>query len=685
MSERSTYRKYGLVLVIVAALLLEAISLVQYFYAKKALRQEAENRAQSEMSLARLKIENVSLSVEKDTKGMAWAYSDRNKDVEGFMDLVRIMMDNNPMIVNGFIAFRENFFQKEGKWYEPVLSRINGEYNLHNVGGPDHDYFNAEWYSVAAKTGDGYWSEPYFDKDGVQSMVVTYSAPVHNSNGEFIGVFGVDVELSWLQHLIADIQPYEKAFSTLVSREGQMLACPAETLAVADALHYVTTIESTGWKMGITIPEDEIYASVRQTNLIVMGLQILGLIFLMLIIQWSAIQQKKMETISISREMMEKELRIASGIQMSMIPKTFPPFPDRHDIDMSASIVPAKEVGGDLYDFYIRDEKLYFCICDVSGKGVPASLVMAVTRSLFRTVPVHEKSPQRRVTIMNNSMSEMNESNMFVTFFIGILDLRNGHLRYCNAGHNAPYILSDKIDKLPVIPNLPLGIMPGIDFKEQEANLHYDDAIFLYTDGLTEAENANHEQFGEARTEAAMHGRMSAQEKLDTIKAAVAEFVGNAPQSDDLTMLFVHYTNKDMSEVTEHHLVLHNDIKQISLLTIFIDSIVEDLKIEPSLAMSINLALEEAVTNVIMYAYPKDVDEVLELDAIIRPGSIEFVVTDKGEAFDPTAAPVADISLDVNDRPIGGLGIYLVRNIMDTVRYERKDGRNILTMIKNIK
>ena len=682
MSDRKTYRKYGLVLVIVAALFLEAISLVQYFYAKKALRQEADNRAQSEMSLARLKIENVSLSVEKDTKGMAWAYSDRGKDVEGFMELVRIMMDNNPMIVNGFIAYREGFFKNEGKWYEPVLSRINGEYNLHNVGGPDHDYFNSDWYSVAAKTGDGYWSEPYFDKDGVRSMVVTYSAPVHNSNDEFIGVFGVDVELSWLQHLIASIQPYEKAFSTLVSREGQMLACPAETLAVADALHYDTTIESTGWKMGITIPEDEIYASVRQNNMIVIGLQILGLIFLMLIIQWTAVQQKKMDAISIGRERMEKELKIASGIQMSMIPKTFPPFPERHDIDMSASIVPAKEVGGDLYDFFIRDEKLFFCIGDVSGKGVPASLVMAVTRSLFRTVPIHEKSPQRIVSVMNKSMSEMNESNMFVTFFMGILDLKNGHLRYCNAGHNAPYILSDKIEKLDVIPNLPLGVMAGVDFQEQETDLKYDDAIFLYTDGLTEAENATHEQFGEARTVDAMHGRLSAQDKLDSIKAAVAGFVGDAPQSDDLTMLFIHYTNKDMSEVSEHHLVLHNDIKQISLLTRFIDNIAEDLKIDPGLAMSINLALEEAVTNVIMYAYPKDSDEVLELDAIISPGSLEFVITDSGKAFDPTAAPEADVSLDVQDRPIGGLGIYLVRNIMDTVRYERKDGRNILTMIK---
>ena len=130
---------------------------------------------------------------------------------------------------------------------------------------------------------------------------------------------------------------------------------------------------------------------------------------------------------------------------------------------MFAAVVPAKEVGGDLYDFYIRDEKLFFCIGDVSGKGVPASLVMAVSRSLFRTVSAHEMSPQRIVTAMNDSMSDMNESNMFVTFFCGVLDLQNGHLRYCNAGHNAPVLVQESGNKeLTVVPNLPLGIMPGM-------------------------------------------------------------------------------------------------------------------------------------------------------------------------------------------------------------------------------
>lgn len=681
---KNLIKRQGLILVLVAAVLLEVTSLVQFLFVRKGLLQEAEGRAKSEMTVTRLKIENTSLTVEKDTKGMAWAYSDRDKDVAGFMDLVRVMMDNNPIIVNGFIAFREGFFPSEGKWYEPVLSRIDGQYNLHNVGAADHDYFNTDWYKVAAETGEGYWSEPYFDKDGVKSMVVTYSVPVHSSNGEFIGVFGVDVELSWLQKMIIDVQPYKNAYSTLVSREGQMLACPSETLAVSDVLRYVTPIESTGWQMSVVIPEDEIFANARKVSMFVLLLQIVGLILLILIIQRLARQQKKMEAISISREKIEEELKIARGIQMSMLPKIFPPYPDRKDIDIYASIVPAKEVGGDLYDFYLRDNKLFFCIGDVSGKGVPASLVMAVTRSLFRTVSAHENSPARIVTAMNESMSDMNESSMFVTFFCGVLDMDSGHLRYCNAGHNAPVLLNSSKNLLPVIPNIPLGIMSGMVFTEQEADLRYDDAIFLYTDGLTEAENAVHELFGEKRMLDALTGLKGSRKHMEEMQKAVATFVGDAPQSDDLTMLIIHYLNERQSLETDRHLLIHNDIQQIPQLAEFIETIAAEKKLDHSLSLSLNLALEEAVTNVIMYAYPEGTDGLVDIEAVIREKSLSFVITDSGCHFDPTAKPDADITLGAEDRPVGGLGIYLVKNIMDTVSYERKDGKNILSMTKNL-
>ena len=414
------------------------------------------------------------------------------------------------------------------------------------------------------------------------------------------------------------------------------------------------------------------------------GLLILGLAIIVFLMIRSARNMKELGEITAVKERMENELEIARGIQMSMIPKIFPPYPDRGDIDIFASIVPAKEVGGDLFDFFIMDEKLYFCIGDVSGKGVPASLVMAVTRSLFRTVAAHEKSPGRIVTAMNESMSDMNESTMFVTFFCGVLDMKTGHLRYCNAGHNAPVLLNTAKTLLPVVSNVPLGIVAGTAFQEQETDLKYDDALFLYTDGVTEAENAKHELFGEKRMVDALSGLKGSKAHLEEMQKALDAFVGDTPQSDDITMLFVHYLNEETPDTSERHLLIHNDIQQIPQLADFVETIAEEKHLDHSLTLSLNLALEEAVTNVIMYAYPKGTDGLVDIEAIIREHSLSFVISDSGQPFDPTAQPDADVSQSIENRQVGGLGIYLVRSIMDSVSYERNGGKNILSMTKNI-
>jgi sigma-B regulation protein RsbU (phosphoserine phosphatase) len=383
---------------------------------------------------------------------------------------------------------------------------------------------------------------------------------------------------------------------------------------------------------------------------------------------------------------MENELHVARSIQMALLPKIFPPYPERKDIDMYATIVPAKEVGGDLYDFFIRDEKIFFCIGDVSGKGIPASLVMAVTRSLFRTVAAHEKSPQRIVTAMNESMSDTNENNMFVTLFCGVLDLTTGHLRFCNAGHNAPYLLYPDGTSVPleVNPNLPLAVMEGMVFAEQEMDLPSGTGLFMFTDGLNEAENEDHDQFGNERLQAQLSSSLSATEQVQVMTRSVDEFVDNAPQSDDLTILYIKYMNENAMDITERHLILHNDIQQIPQLAEFVENVADIAHLDVGLTMSLNLALEEAVSNVIMYAYPKGADGLVDIEAIIRKEMLEFVITDSGTPFDPTVAPEADVSLSLEDRPIGGLGIFLVKNIMDTVNYERTDGKNILKMTKKL-
>ncbi|MBR5064324.1 MAG: SpoIIE family protein phosphatase, partial [Bacteroidales bacterium] len=306
------------------------------------------------------------------------------------------------------------------------------------------------------------------------------------------------------------------------------------------------------------------------------------------------------------------------------------------------------------------------------------------TRTLFRAISSHESSPSQIVASMNNSLAESNESEMFVTFFIGVLDLSSGRMAYCNAGHNPPFILTNTISELPVEPNLSLGVMADFPYQEQEVTLHYDDALFLYTDGLSEAENAQSGQFGLQRIEEVLHTHRDSQKHLAAMQAAVNAFVGDAPQSDDLTMLLIHYLGQDPAAQQLRHLVLHNDIQQIHQLETFMETIATDMNLDPALALNLNLALEEAVTNVISYAYPKGTDGLVEIDALLQEKSLEFVIMDSGTPFDPTARPDADITLSVEERPIGGLGIHLVRQIMDEVHYDWVDGKNRLTLIKKL-
>ena len=240
----------------------------------------------------------------------------------------------------------------------------------------------------------------------------------------------------------------------------------------------------------------------------------------------------------------ESDLRIASNIQMGMLPEKFPTKADRDDVQLYASLTPAKEVGGDLFDFYFRDEKLFFCIGDVSGKGVPASLFMAVTRSTFRTVSAHESMPDRIVTIMNKTIADMNKNHMFVTLFVGVLDLPTGRLHYCNAGHDAPLLVGAGVGELPCDPNIPVGFRPRWKYSLQEAQIFTGTTIFLFTDGLTEAMDANKDQFQMERVNDVASRALATQQQEPTqliaqMTEAVHQFVGDAEQSDDLTMMAI--------------------------------------------------------------------------------------------------------------------------------------------------
>lgn len=709
----------GFLLIIVAVLTLEATALIQYYYTRAGMRQEAEMRAEGQLETSQVQILSIIRQAEAAVHNNVWIASWCLDNTDSLGSLVRRIVADNPEITGSTIALTPRY-DKPQPLLAPYAYRKDGEILLKSLATPEYDYPSQEWFTEPMRTGEGYWSEPYIDTGGGEVLMTTYSVPLRDHSGRIMAVLTADISLEWLSDLMEHAQIYPNSFGVVLSRSGRIMVSPAKDLdmnmtvqeyseqragdkVVFDSLSramisgesgniainsggkvlqvFFAPVEHTGWAMSIAVPEEEIFAGLRRVGIVVKILQLFGLALLIFIFSSLVRNQLRYMQANESRERMEGELQIARNIQMAMVPRVFP---ERKDLDMAASLIPAKEVGGDLYDFFIRDEKLFFCIGDVSGKGVPASLVMAVTRSQFRAFSAHVDSPAKIVTAMNDSLSEMNENEMFVTLFCGVLDLAAGHLKYCNAGHNPPVILTSTIQTLPVEPNLPLGIMGGMPFKEQETAFPYDSAIFLYTDGLTEAENLGHDQFGEGRMEKILHGRKEASAHLQNMADAVHAFVGEAPQSDDLTMLFIHYLGGKSESIGSDHLILHNNISQITALGEWMETIGEKYGIDMPTLSSLNLALEEAATNVIMYAYPDGAYGSVELSCDSENGALRFTLTDTGKPFDPTARPEVDINAGVEERAIGGLGIHLVKNIMDSVSYSREDGKNLLTMIKNI-
>lgn len=534
----------GIMVVFVAAATLALTTFLQLFYSHKAIREEASLRAESELNEARKEIMDIVDQTEAAVRNSIWiSQLCLNKPDTLSRVPMRVVLDN-PVVMGSTVALIPGY-NKRVPLFAPYAVRdssVQDGFRMLSLATESYNYPAHEWFTAPQEDQNGYWSEPYFDEGGGELLMTTFSLPVKDADGQVAAILTADLSLDWLGSVVGDMRFYPHAISTIVSRAGNTLLSEGEALAAKEKFHtYTTEVTRTGWTLSIVVPERDLMASVHKVGLAMVGLSILGLVMLVIILQIVTRNILENQKNAEQKERMLSELRIGHDIQMSMVPQSFPAFPDRKDLDFAAAMIPAKEVGGDLYDYYIRDEKLFFCIGDVSGKGVPASLVMSVTCTLFRAISSHHASPARIVTSMNNSISRNNKNDMFVTFFLGVLDLASGRLSYCNAGHNPPLLLSGTIRPLNTVPNLPLGVVSGIEFKEQEVTLHPDDAMFLFTDGVTEAENAEAQQFGDDRMEQVLHTRRPAAQHLEAMQAAVKDFVGDAPQSDDLTMLFIHY------------------------------------------------------------------------------------------------------------------------------------------------
>jgi phosphoserine phosphatase RsbU/P len=357
---------------------------------------------------------------------------------------------------------------------------------------------------------------------------------------------------------------------------------------------YHTALPSSGWSIGVVYPDEEMFAALHRISLNMALLVVIGLILLTVLVTqvvnrlaaplaafagsarmiargrfdtplprvgktdemkelhdaFSHMQKEldnyiaSLRETTAAKEKIESELRIARDIQMSMLPHTFPPFPDLPQIDLYAILKSAREVGGDLYDFFVKDKHhFYFAIGDVSGKGVPASMFMAMTRTLLRTISDKESEPGAILGALNRSLSFNNESNMFVTFFLGVINLKTGMLHYANAGHNPPVLIrpGGEVEVFEPAGAIPLGLFEAYEYKGASMQLQPGDAVFTYTDGVSEAENQSMELYDEKQMLEVlkMHGSKPPRELVVLVEQAVSDHVKDHPQSDDITMMSI--------------------------------------------------------------------------------------------------------------------------------------------------
>lgn len=721
-------------LIIGAAILLEVTSAIQFHYVRDKISADLQLRANNELEAKSLAIRNLLYTAESAVRNHVWDAQRLLDQPDSMYSVARRLVEQNPEIKGSAISFVQDYYPSKGHWFEPYAVRRNdGTIDTMQLGSKDHDYFWMEFFEAPYAKNGGHWSNPYLDSDGAQTRLTTFSYPVHDKTGKIAAIMDADVALGGIDSVLNVSYLFPSSYNILISRNGELMDYPDslkemhstlnEAIAnwndtvmhrVADKMRrgergmaviedndgvkshifYAPVGGGADWSLAVVCDNKSIFHSLDEMRNKLLWLQGAGFIFLLVILFRSTRNINRINKLSIEKERIDSELNIAREIQLGMLPPPGQKEVIGSEVMGLGSLIPAKEVGGDLYDYYESDGKVFFCIGDVSGKGVPASLLMAVTRSLFRAVSSKGSSPADIISLINRYVLDTDRSNMFVTLFVGILDLSTGRLYYCNAGHDAPYILSEgKVEKLPVESNIPVGVIDDFSFEGQTVELPRKCSLFLYTDGLTEAMDKDHNQFGEERLVETLR-KVEAADQLpapqlliDTMSKAVEEFVAGAEQSDDLTMLAIRYeshlTRNSDKNSNSKMLKIDSQLSEIPRLNRFVEESAVEAGLSEEKASELKLAVEEAVVNVISYAYPAGETGPVSIEIICTPEEAQVKIIDEGEEFDPTATDDVDISLDVDDRAIGGLGIHLVKQLTDSLEYRREDGKNILTLTKN--
>ncbi len=382
----------------------------------------------------------------------------------------------------------------------------------------------------------------------------------------------------------------------------------------------------------------------------------------------------------------DKELEYAKQIQLSALPTNFP---RGEEYSIYAEMIAAKEVGGDFYDFYkLNDTTVAFLAADVSGKGIPAAMFMMTAKTIIKDLAESGMEVNDIFTKANEKLCENNESGMFVTAWMGIMDLTTGVVKYANAGHNPPLLkrADGSFEYLRTRAGFVLAGMEGVRYRVAEITLNKGDRLFLYTDGVPEATNVDNKLYGEDRLLSFMNENTSVEavKLLPLLKSNIDEFVGEAPQFDDITMLMFDYNHEKGGERMTNKAF---PAKTESLADVlgFVEEALESFECPMKIQTAICVAIEEVFVNVAHYAYPdSDGDMTLSIGFDEQSRVVTFRMADKGIPFDPLKKQDPDITLSAEEREIGGLGIFITKKTMDTVTYAYENNENVLTMSKKI-
>lgn len=387
---------------------------------------------------------------------------------------------------------------------------------------------------------------------------------------------------------------------------------------------------------------------------------------------------QNLSQVTAEKERIGAELDVAKNIQASMLPCVFPPFPDRREFDIYASMTPAKEVGGDFYDFFLVDsDHLAIVIADVSGKGIPAALFMMISKTLLKSAAQSGLSPQAVLEKVNEQLCENNEAEMFVTVWLGILEISTGTIRCANAGHEYPAIMrkNGTFELFKDKHGFVLAGMEGTRYREYMLKLNPGDRLFVYTDGVPEATDTNNTLFGVDRMLDVLnkYKNRSCRELLVALHQSVDTFVGNADQFDDITMLCLELN--DMSPQGKKLRTIPS-LDKLPEVTAFFEDALSDAGASMKTIAQVNVTVDEVFSNIVRYSGATTVD------LACQHSEDRFVLrfADNGRPYDPTTQQDPDTTLSAEEREIGGLGIFIVKKAMDDISYTYADHQNILTL-----